>query len=108
MIIVSFSEHHYKNIGGAGPESERTMIYYNLARVDGLHKRVKTATEMDEYFVNRDDFLVHRHVEYGGRNLKAGPAETNTTAKPAEKPIEVLFFLLFSSVCMHVCRSRDN
>lgn len=81
-------EHHYKNIGGAGPESERTMIYYNLARVDGLHKRVKTATEMDEYFVNRDDFLVHRHVEYGGRNLKAGPAETNTTAKPAEKPIE--------------------
>ncbi len=34
------------------------------ARVDGLSKRVITPTEMIEHYVDRVDFLYHRHVTY--------------------------------------------
>jgi len=58
------------------PESNRSMSFYSEARVDGLEQRVETPTQMTEHFINRDDFLVYRHVEFDGRQKKFGPAET--------------------------------
>ena len=66
------------------PESERSMTFYHVARVDGLEKRVETPTSMTENFVNRDDFLVYRHVEFTGRQKKFGPSECTS-----ERPIQV-------------------
>lgn len=43
------------------------MEFYNEARVDGLQKRVETASEMTEYFMGRDDFLYLRHVNFGNQ-----------------------------------------
>ena len=57
------------------------MIFYHEARVDGLEKRVETSTEMTETFINREDFLYFRHVEFGKRAKKFGPAE-NSSHRP--------------------------
>ncbi|XP_062442550.1 dynein regulatory complex subunit 7 [Rhea pennata] len=64
------------------PETERTMEFYNEARVDGLQKRVENASEMSEYFVGRDDFLYFRHVEFGKRVKKIHMAGTRTDVNP--------------------------
>ena len=52
------------------------MVFYHEARVDGLHKRVEMPSEMTEHFINRDDFLFYRFVEFGKRPKKFGPAES--------------------------------
>ncbi|XP_072168175.1 dynein regulatory complex subunit 7-like [Diadema setosum] len=67
------------------PDSERTMIFYHHARVDGLTKREETALEMTEHFENRDDFLFYRNVVFGKRPKKLEPAGTQSTSGP--KPI---------------------
>ena len=67
-----------------GPENERTMVFYHEARDDGLQKRTETPTSMEEHFINRDDFLFYRFVEFGKRQKKFGPAEN-----PAPRPIHV-------------------
>ncbi|NXC20929.1 DRC7 protein, partial [Corythaeola cristata] len=59
-------------------ETERTMEFYNKARVDDLQKRVENANQMTEYFVGRDDFLHIRHVEFGERGKEAHLAGTRT------------------------------
>ncbi len=64
-----------------GPENERTMTFYHEARVDGLERRVETPTEITETFIKRQDFLHHRHVEFGKRAKKFGPAE-NSSHRP--------------------------
>ena len=78
--MIWFSEHQYK-ASAPGPENERTMIFYSEARVDGLVKRIETPTEMSEHFVDREDFLYYRFVEFGKRPKKFGPAE-NSTPRP--------------------------
>ncbi|XP_074958089.1 dynein regulatory complex subunit 7 isoform X2 [Phalacrocorax aristotelis] len=60
------------------PDTERTMEFYNEARVDGLQKRVENANEMTEYFLGRDDFLHVRHMEFGKRGKKIHLAGTRT------------------------------
>ncbi|KAM6123728.1 dynein regulatory complex subunit 7 [Phoenicopterus ruber ruber] len=60
------------------PETERTMEFYDEARVDGLQKRVENANEMIEYFMGRDDFLHIRHMEFGTRGNKIHLAGTRT------------------------------
>ncbi|NWJ00444.1 DRC7 protein, partial [Crypturellus undulatus] len=60
------------------PETERTMEFYNEARVDGLQKHVENAHEMTDYFEGRDDFLYLRHVEFGKRVKKIQIAGTRT------------------------------
>lgn len=72
------------------PEGERMMQFYHNARVDGLMRRTETPTEMTEEFVHRDDFLIYRHVTYGVRQKKFGPAAESTS-----RPIEVNFFAGF-------------
>ena len=57
------------------------MIFYSEARVDGLMKRVEDPSQMTEHFTDREDFLFYRHVEFGKRPKKFGPAE-NTTPRP--------------------------
>ncbi len=80
MQFIIFSEHQYK-ANAPGQENERTMAFYNEARVDGLQKRIETPTEMTETFVDREDFLYYRHVEYGKQPKIFGPAET-TRSRP--------------------------
>ncbi|XP_070577144.1 dynein regulatory complex subunit 7-like [Ptychodera flava] len=85
----NLKEHIYKALT-PGPESERTMIFYDHARVDGLAKRDETATEMTEHFVDRDDFLYYRHVEFGKRQKKLEPAGagSSSNSRPINKIVD--------------------
>jgi len=74
-------EHRYRLQGGMAPESERSMCFYDEARVDGLQQRAETSTQMTEHYVHRDDCLVYRHVEFAGRQKKFGPAD-NAVERP--------------------------
>ncbi|KAK7505575.1 hypothetical protein BaRGS_00003320 [Batillaria attramentaria] len=82
-------EHQYK-ASAPGPENERTMLFFHEARVDGLEKRVETATEMTEHFIDRDDFLYYKHVIFGKRPKKFGPQESsapNANPRPIVKMV---------------------
>lgn len=57
------------------------MIFYHEARVDGLQKKVETPAGMVENFIDREDCLYYRNVEFGKRPKKFGPAE-NSTSRP--------------------------
>ena len=78
---------HQFTANAPGPENERTMIFYNEARVDGLVRREETPIEMVEHFKDRDDFLYYRCTTFGKRPKKFGPAE-DTTQRPIEKILE--------------------
>ena len=93
MSLYVVSEHEYK-ASAPGIENDRTMIFFNEARVDGLVKRVETPLSMTEYFIDRPDFLHYRHVEFGRREKKFGPAES---AIP--RPIEVCTSNCIINVC---------
>nr|XP_008120536.2 PREDICTED: dynein regulatory complex subunit 7 [Anolis carolinensis] len=71
-------------------ETERTMEFYHETRVDGLEKRVETATDMTEYFVGRSDFLYYKHTEFGKRGKKVTTTATTTdsNARPVVKITE--------------------
>ncbi|NXO55759.1 DRC7 protein, partial [Aramus guarauna] len=73
--LLGLKAHTYTSLE---PETERTIEFYNEARVDGLQKVVEKADEMTEYFVGRDDFLHVRHVEFGKRGKKIHLAGTRT------------------------------
>jgi len=62
------------------------MCFYWEARVDGLQQRTETVTQMTEHYVNRDDFLVYRYVEFYGKQKKFGPAADSSAN---ERPIFV-------------------
>ena len=65
------------------------MQFYHHARVDGLQKRNETSTYMEEHFVDRDDFLFFRSVEFAKRPKKFGPADSsNANARPILKMVE--------------------
>ncbi|XP_069822533.1 dynein regulatory complex subunit 7 isoform X3 [Dendropsophus ebraccatus] len=63
------------------PETERTMLFYHEARLDGLQKREEQPKEMVEIFQGREDFLSYRHTLYGKRpkkvSIAGGPTEVN-------------------------------
>ncbi|KAK3597164.1 hypothetical protein CHS0354_038091 [Potamilus streckersoni] len=67
-------EHQFK-ASNPGPENERTMHFFDEARVDGLVSRIETPTEMTEHYKDREDFLYYKHVEFGKRPKKFGPQE---------------------------------
>jgi len=79
-------EHQYR-ASAPGAENERTMIFYSEARVDGLIKRTEDPSQMTEEFTDREDHLYYRHVEFGKRPKKFGPAE-NVTPRPILKMVE--------------------
>lgn len=92
------TEHQYK-AGTPGPESERTMYFYDEARVDGLVKRIETPTEMTEHFKNRDDFLYYKHVDFGKKPKKFGPQDGSTSQN--HRPILVSTYLKVSLVRLY-------
>ena len=51
-------------------------------RVDGLNKREESPTEMIEHFINRDDYLYYRHVNFGVREKKVAPATMEGFPRP--------------------------
>ncbi|CAI9730778.1 Hypothetical predicted protein [Octopus vulgaris] len=81
----SLKEHCYK-FDSAGPESDRTMIFYDDARVDGLEKRIETSTSMTEHFIGRKDLLCYKYVEFGPRLLVFAP-QISSDYEP--RPIQV-------------------
>lgn len=64
------------------PESERTMLFYSEARLDGLQRREEQPKEMKEIFQGREDFLNYRHTIYGKRPKKVCIAGGPNEAKP--------------------------
>lgn len=65
------------------------MSFYDEARVDGLHKREETSTEMTEHFRERPDGLFYRHVVFGKRVKKFGPAEeAGAVSRPIDRITE--------------------
>ncbi|KAL8615670.1 hypothetical protein ACOMHN_034820 [Nucella lapillus] len=74
-------EHQYR-ASASEAENERTMAFFNVARVDGLMKRVETPTEMTEHFCDRDDFLYYKHVTFGRRPKKFGPQDGENIVNP--------------------------
>lgn len=77
LLCHYFTEHHYR-ARAQGPENDRTMVFFDEARVDGLQKRVETPNSMEEHYKDRDDFLFYRFVEFGKRAKRFGPAESVT------------------------------
>ncbi|KAM4017283.1 dynein regulatory complex subunit 7 [Anomaloglossus baeobatrachus] len=72
------------------PETERTMVFYNEARLDGLQRREEQAKEMLEIFQSREDLLYYRQTTYGKRpkkvSIAGGPTEVHP--RPIIKIIE--------------------
>ncbi|NXL51043.1 DRC7 protein, partial [Podilymbus podiceps] len=71
--LLGLKAHTYRSME---PVTERTMEFYDKARVDGLQKRVENVNGMKEYFMGRDDFLHVRHMEFGKRGKKIHLAGT--------------------------------
>ncbi|NWV17238.1 DRC7 protein, partial [Origma solitaria] len=64
------------------PETGHTVEFYHKARFDNLCKRFENATQMTEYYMERDDFLNMRHVEFGEREKKMEMHGSRTDPKP--------------------------
>ncbi|CAD5124122.1 DgyrCDS12424 [Dimorphilus gyrociliatus] len=108
----------------SGPESERTMIFFHHARVNGLERRLETPTEMTEHFKDREDFLFYRHVLFAQRTKTFGPASSGTSPRtilrivehyhrnekvPADEDISVLTFNCADkkiSITYHTCDEK--
>ncbi|MBN3306802.1 DRC7 protein, partial [Amia calva] len=67
-----------------GAETDHEMDFYSHARVDGLARRVETASELTETFEGRPDFLYHRHVVFGKRVKIQVPAHEQ---EPNNRPV---------------------
>ncbi|KAF6021549.1 CCDC135 [Bugula neritina] len=80
-------EHTYL-ASSPGAESERVMLFYNEARVDGLSKREETPLEMTEHFQNREDFLYYQHIDLGPKPKKAGPKGSDLNPRPIYKMVQ--------------------
>ncbi|CAK9808607.1 Dynein regulatory complex subunit 7 [Anthophora plagiata] len=57
-------EHRYFFNGLSTVDSERILIFYQIARFDGLSKIEMHPTYITQHFADRDDFLYYRHVEF--------------------------------------------
>lgn len=83
----SLRAHVHKNMV---PETERTMVFYNEPRVDGLQKREEKPMEMTEHFEGRPDFLYYRHIVFSKRPKRVAiagmPLEVNP--RPIQKITE--------------------
>ncbi|KAM9301968.1 dynein regulatory complex subunit 7 [Gastrophryne carolinensis] len=75
----SLKAHTYRSMA---PETERTMLFYSKARLDGLERRDEKPKEIIETFRERDDFLCYRHAVFGKRPKKVAIAGGPTEANP--------------------------
>lgn len=51
-------------MGRSGVENKQTMLFYHMARHDGLEKLEMDPVYLIEHFRDRLDFLYYRKVEY--------------------------------------------
>lgn len=71
------------------PEMDRTMEFYERARVDGLIKREETPKTMTEHYEGRTDFLSYRHVNFGPRVKKL--AQNSAESNPRPMVVSILW-----------------
>ncbi|XP_067847292.1 dynein regulatory complex subunit 7 [Heptranchias perlo] len=64
---LALKKHIYRS---SEPETDRTMQFNSMLRVDGLVDRVETPTEMTETFRDRPDFLIYRSAIFAKRMRK--------------------------------------
>uniref|UniRef100_F6URF0 Dynein regulatory complex subunit 7 n=1 Tax=Monodelphis domestica TaxID=13616 RepID=F6URF0_MONDO len=83
--FLALREHTYKTMA---PETDRSMEFYYDTRVDGLEKRTETPNSMTEYYKDRADYLVYRHVDYGIRLKKFSLNSPDTNPRPMLKITE--------------------
>jgi len=62
-------------VQGTGVEDKRTMLFYHMARHDGLEKLEMSPLFLIQHFQDRLDFLYYRKVEYEprGQSKEEGP-----------------------------------
>jgi len=83
--VQSLKEHSYK-AADPGPESERIMLFYSRARVDGLCRREEKSGGMTEVFEGREDYLSYRYAKFVERVKKFGPQGANN--RPIGRMVE--------------------
>lgn len=54
-------------LGWNGVEGKRTMLFYHVARDDGLKKLEMDPLYLIQHFEDRQDFLYYRKVDYEPR-----------------------------------------
>ncbi|XP_043255120.1 dynein regulatory complex subunit 7-like [Colletes gigas] len=57
-------EHRYFENGSNMVDAERTLHFYHVARIDGLSQFEMHPTYLTQHFINRDDLLYYRHVQF--------------------------------------------
>ncbi|XP_066440298.1 dynein regulatory complex subunit 7 isoform X1 [Eleutherodactylus coqui] len=107
------------------PETERTMLFYSEARLDGLQRLEEQPKEMLEIFQGRQDLLHYRHTLYGQRpkkvSIAGGPIEANprpilkiterfhrNTDKPANEDVAERIFLITEDRIHVRCHRLDD
>ncbi|XP_069595703.1 dynein regulatory complex subunit 7 [Ranitomeya imitator] len=107
------------------PETERTMVFYSEARLDGLQRREERPKEMLENFHNREDLLYYRHTTYGKRakkvSIAGGPTEVNprpilkilerfhrNSSKAANEDVAERIFLIAEGRIHVRCHRQDD
>ncbi|XP_072278788.1 dynein regulatory complex subunit 7 [Pyxicephalus adspersus] len=107
-IVLTPKVHIYRS---HAPETERTMLFYSTARLDGLERRDEKPNKMIETFQGRPDFLYYRLTLFGKRPKKVaiagGPIEANprpilkiterfsrNAEKPANEDVAERIFLI--------------
>ena len=92
-----FPDHSYLSMSPYSPETDRTMLFYENVRVDGLLKRVEKTLQLTEEYQKRPDRLYYRNVTFGRRAKTFAPSETKNS-----RPIEVgirLCNIVIVSIC---------
>ncbi|KAM4722226.1 dynein regulatory complex subunit 7 isoform 2-T2 [Rhinophrynus dorsalis] len=107
------------------PETERSMVFYSEARLDGLERRDEKPKEMTETFQGRADFLYFKHTLFGKRPKKVaiagGPTEANprpilkiterfhrNKQKPASEDVAERIFLITEDRIQLRCHREDD
>eukprot|EP00079_Xenopus_tropicalis_P024210 XP_012816760.1 PREDICTED: dynein regulatory complex subunit 7 isoform X1 [Xenopus tropicalis] len=118
----SLKVHEYRSLA---PETERSMMFYSEARLDGLQRRDEKPVEMTEIYQGRADFLYYRHIVFGKRPKKVaiagGPTEANprpilkiterfnrNKEKPANEDVAERTFLLTEDRIQLRCHRKDD
>lgn len=81
----AIKEHTYMAISPYLPETDRTMLFYENVRVDGLYRRAEKPLSLIEEYQNRPDNLYYRQVTYGKRAKSFAPSELKNS-----RPIEII------------------
>ncbi|XP_063724465.1 dynein regulatory complex subunit 7-like isoform X2 [Symsagittifera roscoffensis] len=81
----AIKDHSYLSMSPYSPETDRTMLFYENVRVDGLLKRVEKTLQLTEEYQKRPDRLYYRNVTFGRRAKTFAPSETKNS-----RPIEII------------------